>query len=559
MAGLKYSDNWVNQIAVKAERDLYTQAPRIDDLYLLVSYLPYSVLLFRLAIFSFLFGGDHSAGTVHSSRFNLIPYSILFPAYILSLSTSARRCVGANMTGAPILPTNAHDKPRLRSACDSCRQSKVKCSGGSTCLRCNKQGVPCKYSLASRAGKPKGSRNKATLKKLEELQEKIQQKMHSNRNTTIEATSQFWHSFKPSASTSSYVNYGEEDNYYQTSYDGLVPSSDVEWGSQGSLDFQAQPIQTPIISSRGSPYSSPLPTGPDEFFLSDATRTDPEPLIRLTELPHPSPSLSLYACSPTQDMASSLNSLTESSTSRESCDCFESQAASLNQLYNLDRDMAMWRFDLSIQAVNASLAACQKFLHCQLCRKECANLLVSISTLDLLFRVFRQLLSRDVSQDDPFLDDSCSIRCGQYSVPREEGALVRSFLIHRMLNRSKEMLAAMREVVETYYANPDGQQQQQQIESWEGERASNYDFLLEDETAGDLTTTTLFLWTQYNYGIHESSSTTTTSSLSSSFEPIINNRLSASDVNFLRQVIARCETILEGLRTFTFRYATPGS
>lgn len=555
------------------------------------------------------------------------------------------------MTGAPLLQSRdaaVLDKPRLRSACDSCRQSKVKCSGGSTCSRCLKQGVPCKYSLASRAGKPKGSRNKATLKKLEELQEKIQQKMHSssrnasasvNANVNVnvnaainEATAQFWQSFnssntsssnsntntngKPASSIpiSSYVNANYDDSYYYQvnpsfGYEGFAPSSgyDVEWSaaSQGDYYFQAPSmIQTPtLVSSRGSAsaYSSPLPTGPtEESFLLDSARTDPESFIRATEqLPQSSPPRSVYACSPAQDIASSFKSsgsFTESSTPQEPpCDCFQNQAASLSQLYNLDRDntdLAPWRFDSSIQAVNSALSSCQKFLQCPLCRKECTNLLLSISTLDLLFRVLRQLLSRDKNnnispssqeqhQDSEHMflledDDSCSIRCGQYSVPHEEGALVRSFLIHRMLSRSKEALAALREIVETYHAaNGDDVSQrrrQQQQQPWEDSHEVNYDLLDDDKTLPTKDVSTLlFFRTQqyyhsyncnYNYyncggggGIHDESSSS--SSRTSFVEPTINNRLSPSDVVFLRQVIGRCETMLEGLmRTFTFRYAS---
>jgi hypothetical protein len=63
------------------------------------------------------------------------------------------------------------DTPRLRAACENCRQSKVKCnlSGKSTCIRCLRHGLPCRYRLANRSGKPKGSRNRATLKKLGQL------------------------------------------------------------------------------------------------------------------------------------------------------------------------------------------------------------------------------------------------------------------------------------------------------------------------------------------------------------------------------------------------------
>lgn len=63
------------------------------------------------------------------------------------------------------------DTPRLRAACENCRQSKVKCnlSGKSTCIRCLRHGLPCRYRLANRSGKPKGSKNRATLKRLGQL------------------------------------------------------------------------------------------------------------------------------------------------------------------------------------------------------------------------------------------------------------------------------------------------------------------------------------------------------------------------------------------------------
>jgi hypothetical protein len=94
---------------------------------------------------------------------------------------------------------------RFRSACDPCRQSKVRCSGGSVCSRCDKHRFACRYSLADRAGKPKGSKNKATLKKLETLQERLQQKMYSSNHRiptsdpgqTMAAPDPYWHSLPP--------------------------------------------------------------------------------------------------------------------------------------------------------------------------------------------------------------------------------------------------------------------------------------------------------------------------------------------------------------------------
>ncbi len=54
--------------------------------------------------------------------------------------------------------------PRLRTACDTCHQLKVRCSGTMPCKTCANSDSACFYSLASRVGRPKGSRNKQSLK-----------------------------------------------------------------------------------------------------------------------------------------------------------------------------------------------------------------------------------------------------------------------------------------------------------------------------------------------------------------------------------------------------------
>jgi hypothetical protein len=53
---------------------------------------------------------------------------------------------------------------RRRSACDACHEAKTKCSGGDTCFGCQLSGLQCTYSLISRLGRPKGSKNKRTLR-----------------------------------------------------------------------------------------------------------------------------------------------------------------------------------------------------------------------------------------------------------------------------------------------------------------------------------------------------------------------------------------------------------
>ncbi|EME79053.1 uncharacterized protein MYCFIDRAFT_198930 [Pseudocercospora fijiensis CIRAD86] len=54
--------------------------------------------------------------------------------------------------------SSTSDEQKLRSSCESCAQSKLKCSGDKpACARCAKRGLACKYVIAKRGGrKPKG-------------------------------------------------------------------------------------------------------------------------------------------------------------------------------------------------------------------------------------------------------------------------------------------------------------------------------------------------------------------------------------------------------------------
>lgn len=56
--------------------------------------------------------------------------------------------------------TLALPNTKLRSACDRCHQSKMKCSGGMPCTGCSNSGADCSYSVSHRSGRPKGAKNK---------------------------------------------------------------------------------------------------------------------------------------------------------------------------------------------------------------------------------------------------------------------------------------------------------------------------------------------------------------------------------------------------------------
>lgn len=72
----------------------------------------------------------------------------------------------------PLQPRReTEQKQKLRSACDSCHQCKVKCSGGSPCFRCASKGLSCRYGYQNGAGKPKGCKNRKTIERAHRQQQ----------------------------------------------------------------------------------------------------------------------------------------------------------------------------------------------------------------------------------------------------------------------------------------------------------------------------------------------------------------------------------------------------
>ncbi|MCJ1251159.1 hypothetical protein MMC30_008390 [Trapelia coarctata] len=56
---------------------------------------------------------------------------------------------------------------KLRSACDECHQSKIRCTGGMPCETCRRLGIGCRVSKSNRQGRPKGTLNRKTLARIQ--------------------------------------------------------------------------------------------------------------------------------------------------------------------------------------------------------------------------------------------------------------------------------------------------------------------------------------------------------------------------------------------------------
>lgn len=158
--------------------------------------------------------------------------------------------------------------------------------------------------------------------------------------------------------------------------------------------------------------------------------------------------------------------------SQDSCTCFTGQTESLNRLYSFHRTVQsqaggngpsphgkQCRLDICIQRINAALNSAQAFLSCTRCSKESCSVLLTVSTLQLVMRLYEYVVAEIQSTGKAFTSrertpstlDSLSgdqphmsCRLGDYEVSPEESAAIRRLVVRRALQKGRETLAALK-------------------------------------------------------------------------------------------------------------------
>lgn len=139
------------------------------------------------------------------------------------------------------------------------------------------------------------------------------------------------------------------------------------------------------------------------------------------------------------------------------CECGDALGFHMSRLRHMVADPLQLRFDQSLQAIQAALAACHDFLQCTGCHKDNTSLLHSVSTLDFTMQLFdywvayeytnggidRLPPSGTVSVPTPL-----PVGYGEYEMGVEETRRVRRFLLHGRLQKTQEILRLLKEVIE---------------------------------------------------------------------------------------------------------------
>ncbi|KAJ5493182.1 hypothetical protein N7539_001928 [Penicillium diatomitis] len=342
------------------------------------------------------------------------------------------------------------DVPKLRTACENCRQSKVKCniSGKSMCTRCLRNGLQCQYGFANRSGKPKGSKNRATLRKLGELPDE-KRPVRAFRATARGGSSAIRREpLLARGILDSSVNLATSESDVSARVLRLDVSCMFKLTVRKfSRSFQGCPIpgpsdiwDCPVGLANGPslvPMSPSLMSPSLMLALSDSLLIDRDDLaspVTPSFMTFDPPELCMI--SPPQS-----DSVSSPYAPLSLCECKEMQLLNLSRLGQLLASPQSLRFDQTLQMIKMTLEVGRVFLQCQLCAKDYSNLLLLTSGLNTVLQLFECIASRETRREPQAGQDNT--KYGSYEIYPGEANQIQGFLLRGSLQQCKDVLSML--------------------------------------------------------------------------------------------------------------------
>ncbi|KAF2839790.1 hypothetical protein M501DRAFT_991796 [Patellaria atrata CBS 101060] len=365
---------------------------------------------------------------------------------------------------------------KLRAACDFCHSAKVKCTGEATCARCKNYAVPCVYSFAIKAGKPKGSKNKKTIEKLEMLRlradtsseqsyiDKDSRGSISNSTASPESVSSrpspplgneiipAGYKDCPSVSNEFWVN----GNVYPGLYRN---NSNTESRSQFST-ASLEPTVGVILSPTEYTPRSHEHGGPNIWTLAHAATEPNCDSVTSFEFISSGSSHALQQTSNEQNntwlqnfshsasVASSSDLPSPSSISDPgltvNCNCFERQNVEMSNLCAIKSK----RFDSRLRSIMSTLDAVDSFLRCSTCVRNSQFLWATVATLQLLVHQLCALATESNTTDQSTDQGESRITVGDYLPSTDDEKVMKAVLICRTAGKASAILSSAGRLIE---------------------------------------------------------------------------------------------------------------
>lgn len=100
-----------------------------------------------------------------------------------------------------------------------------------------------------------------------------------------------------------------------------------------------------------------------------------------------------------------------------------------------------------MKSITSALETCEKFITCDVCDKSFPSILLTLSAIELIFKLFEQLTKNNegLLQSEEQHLVSCSL--GDYKVTRQESRAIQNVLVKMTLSKGKETLDALQSLV----------------------------------------------------------------------------------------------------------------
>ncbi|KAJ0120707.1 C6 finger domain transcription factor tcpZ [Diaporthe amygdali] len=410
-------------------------------------------------------------------------------------STSERWVADGPPIPARVPARDGKDRPtlRLRSACDFCHSAKVKCSGGTACDRCLTQDLPCTYSVAMRAGKPKGSCNRKTLDKHARIRQQ-----HAARQASLD-----WNWSTPATSGTSL-----NEATWVTGINGVLLGMGLQMQDQNTpgfdhLNYASDPQSQCVLSPDGMPEqgccSIPAPTEEPSFEAHFASLYGVNHEISNSDVAGSvCADVASLPLSPSETPDASGPTGTEE---QEACACFKEQTDSLNMLYSLHR-MAQCQAQGNASPPHGMMRLYEYIV---------ADIQCNSGTLASRERT--PLTSENLNGEQSHM----SCRLGEYEASPEESVAIRRLVVRRALQKGRETLAALKMLTMGESCRVDG------------------GMVSGSQSRNSLSTLNSF----------DMQATAKTSGTKSQDDDLLQTGLTATDTTYLQQVVCRGDAVLD--------------
>ena len=372
---------------------------------------------------------------------------------------------------------NKHRPPsgkKLRTACDVCHQSKMKCSGGTPCSGCRDSGYDCSYSLSNRSGRPKGTKNKRTLERTIGKKSGASENTENDKSSAVQAQSLMKALNNSVGSSTTPGNQTPNDSMLATAVEGSstlamsepfgpFPDDLNSWYDLGELSGTSSFTRQ---STSNAAFMSDLPTLSRPYSYDSAIDISSSSIFNEKEGLGSTDDLSelLNNVEGEKEIARTRTTSTSSSSlaTPSTCNCVQNNAELLCRLKELEQRHSQPRLDVVLSSAQQALVPWKSVIECRVCQHDDNQevLILSAMSIRTVLRSLKKFCSEyynSVSssqgpsgqqQAAANIPDGMQPAIGMYEVTGEEQIAVRNLLIGRTLDKVKYTLACFKQRLE---------------------------------------------------------------------------------------------------------------